>query len=55
MKHYETPELVELGDAVELTLGTRPGDNVDQSGGEYWPSIGCCCCCEDPGNPPHQN
>jgi hypothetical protein len=45
MKHYETPELVELGDAVELTLGTRPGDTIDQSGGEYWVSSCASCSC----------
>ncbi len=43
MKNYQTPELVELGDAVELTLGTRPGDYADQSGAEFWPSPPSCC------------
>jgi len=43
MKKYQTPELVELGDAVELTLGTRPGDYADQSGAEFWPTPPSCC------------
>lgn len=50
MKKYQTPELVELGDAVKLTLGTRPGDYADQSGAEYWHTpIGCCS--DLPGGP----
>jgi hypothetical protein len=42
MKEYETPELVELGDVLELTLGNRPGVDYDQS--EYYPPgpPGCC-------------
>ena len=35
MKRYESPELVELGDAVELTLGGRPGEVLDCAGAEY--------------------
>jgi hypothetical protein len=55
MKHYESPELVELGDAVELTLGTRPGEVIDQAGAEYNPPYptcggcgGCGGCVENP-------
>lgn len=55
MKHYETPELVELGDAIELTLGMRPGDVIDQAGAEYWETTGCCCGgCDGPIEPEHQ-
>ena len=49
MKHYESPELVELGDAVELTLGGRPGSVLDCAGAEY--EINPCCCCGGPGDP----
>lgn len=54
MKDYETPELVELGEVIELTLGTRPGDLYDQSGAEYWPSPGCGCD-DGGGGPPFEN
>lgn len=43
MKRYESPEIVELGDAVELTLGGRPGSVLDCAGAEY--EINPCCCC----------
>ena len=45
MKHYESPELIELGDAVELTLGTRPGTIIDQAGAEYNPPYPPPCGC----------
>jgi hypothetical protein len=31
MKDYETPELVQLGDVLELTLGYRPAEEFDGS------------------------
>jgi hypothetical protein len=43
MKDYATPELIKLGDALELTLGTRPGADFDQSGAEFDPYPPCCC------------
>jgi hypothetical protein len=43
MKDYATPELIKLGDALELTLGTRPGADFDQSGAELDPYPPCCC------------
>jgi hypothetical protein len=51
MKHYESPELVELGDAIELTLGTRPGENLDQNGAEFNPPFPQCVGCDGPGDP----
>jgi hypothetical protein len=50
MKEYTTPELVKLGDALELTLGTRPGADFDQNGAEFDPYPPCCCSsCDDGG------
>lgn len=50
MKDYSSPKLIKLGDAVTITLGTRPGDYYDQNGAEYWPDPpGCCGGCHDPG------
>ncbi|MEM7331980.1 MAG: lasso RiPP family leader peptide-containing protein [Chloroflexota bacterium] len=49
MKIYETPELVELGNAVELTLGGRPGTTADNNGTEYYVApCGCACGNPDP-------
>ena len=59
MKEYASPELVKLGDAVELTLGTRPGAYIDQAGAEFWPDPPGCCggCggCDDDGGGQKQN